>query len=67
MNGRESKETIVLQVNVQRKGVAMDVMWKTVQEEGVNVLVLFEPNKKRVKGVEWMTDVGQDVAVRVCG
>ncbi|XP_063931815.1 uncharacterized protein LOC135143805 [Zophobas morio] len=65
MNGRESKETIVLQVNVQRKGVAMDVMWKTVQEEGVNVLVLFEPNKKRVKGVEWMTDVGQDVAVRL--
>ena len=57
MNGRESKETIVLQVNVQRKGVAMDVMWKTVQEEGVNVLVVSEPNKKRVKGVEWMTDV----------
>ncbi|KAJ3639073.1 hypothetical protein Zmor_004372 [Zophobas morio] len=67
MNDRERKETIVLQTNVQRKGVAMDVMWKTVQEEGVNVLVVSEPNKKRVKGVEWMTDVREDVAVRVCG
>ncbi|KAJ3640617.1 hypothetical protein Zmor_027169 [Zophobas morio] len=67
MNGSESKETVVLQINAQRKGVAMDVMWKTVQEEGVNVLVVSEPNKKRVKGLEWMTDVREDVAVRVCG
>mgnify|MGYP005985721781 FL=1 len=45
----------------------MDVMWKTVQEEGVNVLVMSEPNKKREKGTEWMKDVREDVAVRVCG
>ena len=48
------KKTLVLQMNAQRKGVAMDVMWKTVQEEEVNVLVVSEPSKKRVNGAEWI-------------
>ena len=61
MNERESKETIVLQMNVQRKGVAKAVMWKTVQEERPNGLLMSELNKKRVKGTKWMKDARECV------
>ena len=63
MKDKESKETILLQLNAQRKGVAIYVMWMTVQEERPNAVVVSESNKKRAKEAEWMTDV----AVRVCG
>lgn len=53
----------VLQANVGRAYAAHDMAHATAVQMGADILVVGEPNKKRVGGADWITDIRTDVGV----
>lgn len=53
----------VLQINVGRAYAAQDMAYATAKQRKIDILIVSEPNKKRVSGVEWMKDTRGNVAV----
>ncbi|KAK9729429.1 hypothetical protein QE152_g15956 [Popillia japonica] len=53
----------VLQANVGRAYAAQDMVYATAKEKYIDILVIGEPNKKRVAGDIWIKDRRVDVAV----
>lgn len=66
--GRDSSaEYIVriLQGNIDRGRAAMDLMNKMAEEQKADIIIMAEPNKKRIQQVEWLVDNRVDVAIEV--
>ncbi|KAK9702453.1 hypothetical protein QE152_g29947 [Popillia japonica] len=53
----------VLQINVGRAYAAQDMAYATAKQRKVDILIVLEPNKKRVKSAEWLKDTRVNVAV----
>lgn len=53
----------VLQTNVGRAYAAQDMAYATARQRGIHILVVCEPNKKRVQGTDWLKDNRVNVAV----
>lgn len=49
-----------------RRRVAVDLMYKTAEEDRVDVVIMAEPNKKRVTQSDWLVGHRIDVAIRIC-
>lgn len=55
----------LLQVNVGRSRAATDLALATAQEKEADVLVLIEPNVRKVQGSPWLQDRRCDVAINL--
>lgn len=55
----------ILQINVGRAYAAQDMAHATAKEKGADILIVGEPNKKRVQGSEWLKDSRTNVAAKV--
>lgn len=63
---RESLNLImikILQINVDRKRVAHDVLAQTASHLGADLILVAEPNKTISRGTKWFTDKDQDVGI----
>lgn len=55
----------ILQVNLGRARAAHDLMWATAVKEGIDVVVISEPNKRICAQRGWITDMNGDMAVAI--
>ena len=55
----------LLQVNLNRLGVATDLMWKTVKEEEIDLVLIQEPNIKRSCDKHYY-DISKETVIIVC-
>lgn len=55
----------ILQVNTDRGREAVDLMYRTVYKEKVDVAVVAEPNRKQTGGSQWYRDRNGDAAIRI--
>ncbi|KAK9746686.1 hypothetical protein QE152_g5884 [Popillia japonica] len=53
----------VLLINVGRSYTAQDMAYATAKHLGADILIVCDPNKKRVEGVNWLKDNRTNVAV----
>lgn len=53
----------ILQANVGRAYAAHDMAYATAVQQGFDILVLGEPNKRRIEGSNWIKDKRKDVGV----
>lgn len=53
----------ILQTNVGRAYAAQDMAYATAKQLGIDVLIVSEPNKKRVVGKDWLKDNRTNVSV----
>lgn len=52
----------ILQTNVGRAYAAQDMAYATARQKGIDLLVVGEPNKKRVSSSDWIKDTRVSVA-----
>lgn len=55
----------ILQVNVDRGREAMDLLYKTVEDKNVDIIILAEPNRIKVIKGQWYTERNLDAAIGV--
>lgn len=53
----------ILQINVDRRRNASDLMFQTARAESIDIIIVNEPNKKLLKGKEWYVDDREDAAI----
>ena len=56
-----------LQINIDRKAATHDVVMSRARRDGVDVLIVSEPNKKLCKRLGWFADERMDAAVAIFG
>lgn len=53
----------ILQTNLGRTRAAHDLAYANCKQCGIDLLIMSEPNKNRVKGSDWIKDKREDTAV----
>ena len=54
-----------LQINVDRKLATTDIVLNTAARDGIDIVLMAEPNKKTAKKLGWLTDNRTDAAIIV--
>ena len=57
----------VVQINADRKGATHDVVNRRARRDGVDLLLVSEPNKRLSNKGGWLTDTRKDAAIVFCG
>lgn len=55
----------VLQCNLARRKIAMDMLYKNAEEGKIDLAIVAEPNKNAVGGGRWLTDTRRDVGMMI--
>ncbi|KAJ8934071.1 hypothetical protein NQ314_013609, partial [Rhamnusium bicolor] len=58
-------ELRILQLNANRSSIAHDLLEATAVELQIDILVISEPNRKKISGNAWMMDEAGDVAIKL--
>ncbi|XP_060516982.1 uncharacterized protein LOC132696260 [Cylas formicarius] len=57
----------IMQGNVDRGSKAVDMLYKMAEERGTDIVLVAEPNRKKLKGGKWIHDQNMDAAIYVPG
>ncbi|XP_060536219.1 uncharacterized protein LOC132708112 [Cylas formicarius] len=57
----------IMQGNVDRGSNAVDMLYKMAEEHGADIVLVAEPNRKKLKGRKWIHDQNMDAAIYVPG
>lgn len=55
----------MLQINCNRSCQSMDLAWELAERTNVDLLLVTEPNRRRVSELGWFTDQRLDAAIRL--
>jgi hypothetical protein len=63
----QGNRTKVIQLNVNRSSTVHDLLQRMGEETDADILLVCEPNRKRIDGSDWYVDRLQDAAIKVLG
>lgn len=64
-NKMKYKKINILQGNIDRGKAAMDLLDKIAEEKKIDIFIIAEPNRKKIRQRNWVTDNNLDVAILV--
>jgi hypothetical protein len=67
LRGGANEEMRCIQLNVNRSSMVHDLLQRMGEETGADILLVCEPNRKRIDGSHWYVDRLQDAAIKVLG
>lgn len=53
----------IIQINVDRRKVAQDLIFQTASKDGADLTLVSEPNRKMVQGTAWFFDEAIDACI----
>jgi hypothetical protein len=67
LRGGANEEMRCIQLNVNRSSTVHDLLQKMGEETCADILLVCEPNRKRIDGGDWYVDRVRDAAIKVLG
>jgi hypothetical protein len=67
LRGGANEEMRCIQLNVNRSSTVHDLLQRMGEETDADILLVCEPNRKRIDGSDWYVDRLQDAAIKALG